>query len=143
MDVLANSVKAVNHIVPDQRAAGTVNGAAGIDTVGVEEVTFVISVGAADAGLTTFQVKVYESATGSGDWAAISGAETPSVADLGSADNMIAMLAVRTGGRASARKRYLRATATIGGSGNCDLAVIALVKPVDQPATNTISPVVV
>ena len=53
MQFLSEILYAVNHIVPNERAAGTANGSAWIDTAGADEVLFVAAFGAVALGLAT------------------------------------------------------------------------------------------
>ena len=146
MQFLSEILYAVNHIVPNERAAGTANGSAWIDTAGADEVLFVAAFGAVDNTVLASQVKIYESDDANGADPALvenaAGVEAKTAALGGDvADNVVALINVRLAGRAAARKRYMRATLANGGSGNGDSGVIALLRKHATPVVN--SPVAV
>ena len=132
MQFLSEILYAVNHIVPNERAAGTANGSAAF--------------GAVDNTVLASQVKIYESDDANGADPALvenaAGVEAKTAALGGDvADNVVALINVRLAGRAAARKRYMRATLANGGSGNGDSVVIALLRKHATPVVN--SPVAV
>jgi len=142
MELLGEILYAVNHIVPNERAAGTANGSAFIDTAGADEVLFIVAFGAVDDTVLASQVKIYESDDSGGADPAlvenIDGVEAKTAAVNGNvADNVIALVNVRLAGRAAARKRYMRATLVNGGSGNGDSVVIALLRKSALPVVNS------
>lgn len=116
------AVKAVTSIRPATRAA-SVNGSS-IDTQGYRSAMVVFSMGAlADTATLTFIVEESD-ASGSG-FAAISGAtKTVTVSGGGAEDNTDSKFGIML--EARARKRYIRAVGTYGGSGNVDFGAIVL-----------------
>lgn len=134
---LPELLEAVNHIIAGQRAVGTLNGGAWIDTLDTDEVLFVVSFGALDNTATNITTKVFEHTSDTGTGTEITAARAAAIQGDGG-DNTIQLISVRTGGRAAGtRKRYLRMTISSGGSGNIDVAAVALKKVKTQPASNT------
>ena len=147
MDRLPEAAKWVNSIPCDERAAGTYEGTLGgtsgwIDTSGYDQVTMVVSFGAIAAGVTPIDVELYEADTTGGAGAAIASAKIVSAAG-GDEDDQIALVNVRTGGRAAGtRKKYVRPHLVAGGTGNFDCNVhIVLSQAKNVPVVN--SPVAV
>jgi|GEM_PF-4793100 len=134
--------KKVNAIQPASRAAGAVNGDA-IDTADHDEVSYTLTTGAIDAGITGVDLKIQESADGSTGWADITGAAITSLD--GDDDGAIPTIGIRTGGRAAgSRMRYQRPVLTVAGTGNALCGVTCdLTKPHVAPVTNTPASVLV
>lgn len=134
MNTLLEVTKIVNHIVPAERAAGAVEGAA-IDTDGFDEAVLIVVTGAIGVA-TTVNAKIQHSNNGSTLWADI---EDAAIVELGASDDDSApAIGLRLGGRAAgSRRRYLRAVLTVAGDNEADVGVLCLLsKARHAPVTN-------
>lgn len=134
MTTLLETTKIHNHIVPLERAAGAVEGAA-IDTDGFDEAVFVVACGAIGAA-TTVAAKIQHSSNGTTGWDDIEGAAIVTL--TATDDNKAPAIGLRLGGRAAgSRRRYLRAVLTVAGDNEADVGVLCLLsKARHAPVTN-------
>lgn len=105
-DRLLENVKRLQHLPPLSRAANTYTGT-GIDTNGLDEISYLICVGDI-AATATLNAKVQESDDNSA-WSDVSGAAITQLGDTD--DNKTPSIGVRLGSRAN-RKRYSRISVT-------------------------------
>lgn len=143
---LAELVIASNHLVPDERLADIGPAGTPIDTLGADEVLFIIAWGSVGAGILSMQTTIQESDAAGGPWSTVANgagveAKTALVASGGA--NRVELVSVRCGGRASSRKRYLRAYVADVGFGTYDNGIIALKRASTPPAENTPAAVIV
>lgn len=103
----------LNHIPPASRSANTYKGAVGVNAADCMGVLFTIQCGDG-TNTSTLNVKIQESDTDvDGNYVDIPGAAIAQLT-FDAADNKIAYIDVKTGGRAAGtRKKYLRAVAVV------------------------------